>query len=142
VVELDADTSAGRQYRVLIADDDKASRVLVRTMLADLGPKLTTLEVSCGQAALAAVDAYHPDLILLDILMPDVDGISICTELRKRPETRNTRILMVTARRDERMIRAGLLAGADDYLTKPFSKEQLLDHVRRLLPPEAPTKPA
>ncbi len=120
--------------RVLIADDDRASRVLLRTMLGDIKPPLNVLEVSCGQAALAAVNMFHPDVILLDILMPDIDGVSICSELRKRQETRRTPILMVTARKDERMIRAGLLAGASDYITKPFTKELLLEHVRRLLP--------
>jgi len=129
-----ADAGNLGQRRVLIADDDKAARLLMRTMLSDLEPQVSMLEVSCGQATLAAVNMYHPDVVLLDILMPDLDGISICTELRKRADMRDLRILMVTARRDERMIRAGLLAGADDYITKPFTKEQLQERVRRLLP--------
>jgi len=130
----DPPADSGAQARVLIADDDKASRVLLRTMLADLEPPVSVFEVSGGQAALAAVQMYHPDVILLDILMPDMDGISVCADLRRRLATRKVHILMVTARQDERMIRAGLLAGADDYITKPFTKQQLLEHVRRLLP--------
>jgi len=118
---------------ILIVDDDRASRVLMRTMLQALDPPCHISEAFGGQHALRMIEASRPDLVLLDILMPDLDGVSLCDTLKRNPETRRMKVLIVTARRDERMIRAGLLAGADDYITKPFTQEQFLSAVMRLV---------
>ena len=119
--------------KILIVDDDRASRVLMRTMLRALDPPCHISEAFGGQHALRMIEASRPDLVLLDILMPDLDGVSVCDTLKRNPETRRMKVLIVTARRDERMIRAGLLAGADDYITKPFTQEQFLTAVTRLV---------
>jgi len=119
--------------KILIVDDDRASRVLARTMLQACEEPIHVMEAIGGQQALRMIEANHPDLVLLDILMPDIDGVSICHSLKRDPQTRAMKILMVTARRDERMIRAGLLAGADDYITKPFTRQQFLTAVTRLI---------
>jgi len=119
--------------KILIVDDDRASRVLMRTMLQALEEPCHVSEAIGGQQALRVIAATEPDLVLLDILMPDLDGVSLCDSLKHDPKTRNMKILMVTARRDERMMRAGLLAGADDYITKPFTQQQFLAAVKRLL---------
>jgi CheY-like chemotaxis protein len=114
-------------------DDDRASRVLMRTMLQALDEPCHISEAIGGQQALRVIEANQPDIVLLDILMPDIDGVSLCDTVKRNLETRHTKILMVTARRDERMIRAGLLAGADDYITKPFTQDQFLGAVKRLI---------
>jgi CheY-like chemotaxis protein len=119
--------------KILIVDDDRASRVLARTMLQTLDAPVHIMEAIGGQQALRMIEANQPDLVLLDILMPDLDGVSICHSLKRDPQTRPTKILIVTARRDERMIRAGLLAGADDYITKPFTQQQFVTAVMRLI---------
>jgi len=119
--------------KILIVDDDRASRVLMQTMLKALDEPCDISEAIGGQQALLLIENEQPDIVLLDILMPDLDGVSICDTVKRNRQTRGTRILMVTARRDERMIRAGLLAGADDYITKPFTQEQFLGAVKRLM---------
>ena len=118
---------------ILIVDDDRASRVLARSILQSLDPPCHILEASGGQQALRVIEASQPDIVLLDILMPDMDGVSICDAVKRNQRTKHTKILMVSARRDERMIRAGLLAGADDYITKPFTRQQLLAAIARFL---------
>jgi two-component system cell cycle response regulator len=119
--------------KILIVDDDRASRVLMRTMLQTLDVPCHIMEAIGGQQALRMIEVNHPDLVLLDILMPDLDGVSLCDTLKRNPQTRRTKILIVTARRDERMIRAGLLAGADDYITKPFTQAYFVTAVTRFL---------
>jgi len=118
---------------ILIVDDDRASRVLMRTMLKALDEPCDISEAIGGQQALFMIENEQPDIVLLDVLMPDLDGVTICDTVKRNRQTRGTKILMVTARRDERMIRAGLLAGADDYITKPFTQEQFLGAVKRLM---------
>ncbi len=124
-------TESQAAKKVLIVDDDRASRVLMRTMLQALEAPCAISEAIGGQQALRMIETQRPDLVLLDILMPDLDGVSICQAVKKNLQTRDIKILMVTARRDERMIRTGLLAGADDYICKPFSREQFLAAVKR-----------
>ena len=119
--------------KIIIIDDDRASRVLMRTMLQTLDPPCEISEAIGGQQGMRMIETGRPDLVLLDVLMPDIDGISICSKLKHDFSTRAIKVLMVTARRDERMIRAGILAGADDYITKPFTQEQFLGVIKRLL---------
>ena len=119
--------------KILIVDDDRACRVLARAVLQTLDPPCDIIEASGGQQALRMIETSLPDIVLLDILMPDLDGVSICDTVKRNQLTKRTKILMITARRDERMIRAGLLAGADDYITKPFTRQQLLAAVARFL---------
>jgi CheY-like chemotaxis protein len=126
-------TEGREAKKILIVDDDRASRVLMRTMLQALGEPCSISEASGGQQALRMIEKDRPDIVFLDILMPDLDGVSICSKLKHDFETRDIKILMVTARRDERMVRASLLAGADDYISKPFTQGRLLQAFRRLM---------
>jgi CheY-like chemotaxis protein len=126
-------TEGREAKKILIVDDDRASRVLMRTMLQALGEPCSISEASGGQQALRMIEKDRPDIVFLDILMPDLDGVSICSKLKHDFETRDIKILMVTARRDERMVRASLLAGADDYINKPFTQERLLQVLQRLM---------
>ncbi len=121
-----ADVATGS---VLIAEDDRRVRASLERALRLEGYEVTA--VADGAAALAAHDACRPDLLLLDVSMPNADGLSVCRMLRERGC--DTQILMLTARHevDDRV--AGLDSGADDYLVKPFALEELLARVRARL---------
>lgn len=120
---------------VLIADDDPTMRWLIRHTL-DTGA-FELVEVADGVSAVARARELCPDLILLDWSMPGRSGIDVCKALRADPKTAATKIVMLTARSqtDDRL--ASLAAGADDFITKPFSPLALLDKVGDMLGPEA-----
>ena len=114
---------------ILIAEDDQQIRTALERILGYEG--YSTIAVGDGAAALAAVAEHRPDAVLLDVMMPHVDGISACRRLRDRGD--RTPILMLTARHELPDRVAGLDAGADDYLPKPFELDELLARVRALL---------
>jgi len=89
---------------------------------------------STGLSALSMINqGILPDLVLLDLMLPDICGLEVCRKLRKNPETRNIPILMLTAKEEELDRLAGFEAGADDYLVKPFSMRELMHRIRALL---------
>jgi CheY-like chemotaxis protein len=120
---------------VLIADDEAEIRSLLRTTLE--GGEVEVIEVEDGHSAVAAATAAPPDLVILDWSMPGQSGIEVCRALRAEPSTANVRILLLTARSDPDDERAALAAGADDFITKPFSPLALLDKVAEILGPDA-----
>ncbi len=117
--------------RVLIADDNPANLRIMRTRLAADGYEVVT--ASDGAEALAAADQAKPDLILLDIMMPKVDGIQVCQRLKGGQSTTFVPVILVTAMTDSKDIVAGLEAGADEYLTKPVDHAALSARVRSML---------
>jgi putative two-component system response regulator len=90
-----------------------------------------------GQEALRMAAQCHPAVVLLDVMMPGMDGLEICRRLRKIPGLSNTAIIMVSAKAMPSEQDAGMRAGADDYITKPFDEVELLDALRRYLKPAA-----
>ncbi len=123
---------------VLIVDDEPAILELVRFTLED--DQIRVLEASDGLAALAIARAERPALILLDVRMPHLDGVEVCRRLRAEAALGSTRIVMLTAADQEADRARGLAAGADEYLSKPFSPLALLALVRSILP-EVPSWP-
>ena len=117
---------------ILIADDEPHVVELVRVTLED--DRVRVVEASDGAAALALADDLDPELIFLDVNLPDVSGLDVCRRLRKRAGTACAHIVMLTAAAQEDDIARGLAAGATHYLTKPFSPVRLLSLVERLLP--------
>jgi two-component system, OmpR family, response regulator MprA len=115
--------------RILVVDDDRKLREMLRRALESSGFEVATAED--GGRALAAVSAKAPDLIVLDVLMPGVDGLGVARRLRERGDP--VPILMLTARDAVPDRVAGLDAGADDYLVKPFALDELTARVRALL---------
>ena len=111
---------------ILVVEDDPIIRQTVEYSLKRAG--FTVLAVADGALALGAAEQYRPDLILLDLMLPNVDGYEIAERLRV--DDKETAIVMVTALDTERDKVRGLDAGADDYITKPFSMEELLARVR------------
>ncbi|MDG9710623.1 response regulator transcription factor [Streptomyces sp. DH10] len=117
--------------RVLIADDDADIRELVGFKLTQGGHEVTAVED--GLQALQAVQDHKVDLALLDIRMPGMSGLDVCRTLRADPETAALPILLITARSQEGDVEAGFAAGADDYITKPFSPRELARRVEAVL---------
>lgn len=115
--------------KILIAEDDRAVRDSLERALRLEGYDVST--ASDGAAALAAADTVDPDLFVLDIMMPYVDGVTVCRTIRNRGV--RTPVLMLTARHEVAHRVDGLDAGADDYLVKPFDLDELLARVRALL---------
>ena len=117
---------------VLIADDEPYVVELVRVTLED--DRVRVFEATDGQTALAVAEALAIDLVLLDVHLPDLSGLEVCRALRANPRFASARIVMLTAAAQQDDVMRGLAAGADDYLTKPFSPVRLLSLVDRLLP--------
>jgi two-component system phosphate regulon response regulator PhoB len=117
--------------RVLIAEDDRSLRALIRLTI-ELGD-VEIDEAGDGRGALSLALANPPDLVLLDWAMPGLSGIEVCRALRADPRTAAAVIVMITARASPADRADGLAAGADHYLTKPFSPLELLDTLRDVL---------
>ena len=116
---------------VLIADDNPIVRQTMEMMLADQGYSLHYAED--GQSAFEMALELHPDLILLDIMMPELDGFTVCRKLREHPDLREVPIVMVTALNDRTSRLEGIKAGADDFISKPFDILELSARVKTIL---------
>ena len=116
---------------VLVADDDADIRDLVAFKLEQAG--LEVITAADGQAAVDAARAHLPTLAVLDVSMPALSGIDVCRMLRADPATAGMLIIMLTARVQEHDVEGGFGAGADDYVTKPFSPRELVSRIQALL---------
>ena len=121
----------GTSGNILVVDDNEANRRLLVDILSVHG--YTALSVTDGAACLAAVEAAAPDLILLDVIMPGLDGFTVCRTLRRDPRFDRLPIVMVTSLDPHEERVTGLDAGADDFLAKPIQASELLARVRSLL---------
>jgi two-component system alkaline phosphatase synthesis response regulator PhoP len=117
--------------RVLIVEDDPDIAELIAHYLKKAGYLVET--ITSGSAVMARAKAAAPDLIVLDLMLPGLDGLLVCQALRGDPATRSLPIIMLTARGDEGDRIAGLELGADDYVTKPFSPRELTARVTAML---------
>jgi DNA-binding response OmpR family regulator len=117
--------------KVLIADDEQNIVISLEFLLRREG--FEVIVASDGEEALARARAEKPDLVLLDVMMPKMNGFDVCQALRADPEQAATRILMLTAKGRETEVSKGLGLGADAYVTKPFSTQDLVAQVRLLL---------
>lgn len=122
--------------RILTVEDDERIRTAVTMALEDEG--WTVVETSSGEDAVAAFQVEPVDVVLLDIMLPGMDGFEVCRSIRK---VSDVPIVMVTARADTHDVVAGLEAGADDYLTKPFAPKELSARIRALLRRVRPSAP-
>ena len=113
---------------ILVVDDESAVRKLVKTYLEREG--FTVLEAADGSAAVNLARREKPDLVILDLMLPEIDGLEVCRILRSESDAF---VLMLTAKADEADKLTGLGLGADDYLTKPFSPRELVARVRAIL---------
>src|SRR5687768_8256899 len=125
--------------RILVVDDEEDLLELVNYNLSREGFRVEC--VATGEAALAAARKNLPDLIVLDLLLPSVDGLEICRLLKSDAKTKHIPIIMLTAKSEESDMVTGLELGADDYMTKPFSPRVLLARVKAILRRKAKQAP-
>ena len=116
---------------VLIVEDEEDIRELVSYHLLKEGYQVAG--VASGEEALAVIEKQVPDLILLDVMLPGIDGFAVCQRLRASPKTAEVAVMMLTAKSEEADIVRGLNHGAADYVTKPFSPRVLMARVRAAL---------
>jgi CheY-like chemotaxis protein len=126
-----APTPETRTPRVLIADDNAQGVELLEAYLAETGYDIQT--AADGEETLQKVCSWHPDVILLDVMMPKISGFEVCKQVRSAPETRDIAVLMITALDQPSDIDRGVEAGTLDFLTKPINKADLLVRVRAAL---------
>ena len=117
--------------RILVVDDEADIRELVRLNLASESYEI--LDCESGEQALSLARSGKADLIVLDLMLPGMDGLEVCRRLKADPKTASTPIVILTAKGEESDVVAGLEVGADDYVAKPFSGKVLAARVRRLL---------
>lgn len=119
---------------VLVVDDEIGALTLIGIMLERGG--FDVVKAKDGRTALTTLDKTTPSLIILDVMMPGMSGIDLCAEIRKRPETTETPILILSARNDADSIMRGMEAGANDYLPKPILHHDLVTKVRNMIQEE------
>ena len=114
---------------ILVVDDEERNRKLMEALLVPQG--YLTVMAEDGQAAIAAVEQHHPDLVLLDVMMPGMDGFEVCRRLKERKEY--LPVLMITSLNDRESRLKGIESGADDFLSKPVDRDELRLKVRNFL---------
>jgi two-component system alkaline phosphatase synthesis response regulator PhoP len=117
--------------KILVVDDEENIRELVRYNLAREGYQVTM--AGSGEEALKQAVAKPPDLVVLDLMLPGIDGLAVCRQLKNEPRTAHIPIVMLTVKGEEADIVIGLELGADDYITKPFSPKVLLARLKAVL---------
>jgi CheY-like chemotaxis protein len=118
-------------WSVLIVDDEPMTRDLLRMMLRPAG--FDIFEAEDGVDALEKIKQRQPDVIILDVMMPNLDGINTCIALRQQPETADLPVLMLSAKTHLNAVEEGMRAGATRYLSKPVSRKELIDHINDVL---------
>lgn len=117
--------------KILIVDDEANIVISLEFLMEQAGYELRI--AANGQEALAQVAAFEPDLILLDVMMPQINGFDVCRRIRENPDWQTIKIIMLTAKGREVEMTKGLALGANAYITKPFSTKDLLTQVRLII---------
>ncbi|HRC73980.1 MAG TPA: response regulator [Candidatus Competibacter sp.] len=117
--------------KILVVDDEPNIVLSLEFLMKQAGFQVRT--ASDGEAALAAIAAETPDLVLLDVMMPRKNGYEVCQAIRANPDWKAVRIIMLTAKGREVEREKGMALGADDYITKPFATQEVVERVRELL---------
>ena len=119
------------EYKILIVDDVMSNVLLLKVLLTN--EKFAIATASNGRQALEQVDKENPDLVLLDVMMPDMSGFEVAQHLKANPKTADIPIIFLTAKTLKEDILEGFKIGADDYITKPFSMEELTFRIEAIL---------
>jgi len=120
------------RHKVLLVDDHESILVVLERLLA--GPCLEFLRAACGEEALRLVRSEHPDVVLLDVCMPGMDGLEVCDAIKSDPDLAGTRVILMSAILGEKGLREGEdEVGADGYLGKPFNPDAVRSGVQAML---------
>lgn len=119
------------KQKILIVEDEESLLKLESILLTSKGYDVRG--VSNGQQALDAVEEDRPDLILLDIMLPEIDGFEVCQRIKDNPETKDIPIIMLTAKKSREDMARGEKVGADWYITKPFKSAMVIETIQRFL---------
>ena len=117
--------------KILIAEDEPNIVLSLEFLLKGAGYEVAVARD--GAAAIKLAASLHPDLVVLDVMLPLLDGFEVCRRIRDNPATKDTRILMLTARGRESEMEKGVAAGANAYMTKPFATKELIETVAGLI---------
>ena len=117
--------------RILIADDEPNIVLSLEFLMRSSGYEVRT--AADGEQAIAAVDEFRPDVVLLDVMMPKRNGYEVCQWIRAHPELAGTKVIMLTAKGRDTDVEKGLGVGADAYVTKPFATRELVARVKAML---------
>lgn len=117
--------------KILIAEDERDIRELIAFTLRFAGFEVFT--TTNGEEALNILDQVQPDLVLLDIRMPRVNGYQVCQKIKTNPETQHIPVVFLSAKGQESEVLEGYSVGADEYIVKPFSPDQLIERVKEIL---------
>lgn len=120
--------------RILVVDDEMYIVNILDFTLAGEGWEVVS--ANNGEDALRTLLKFEPDLVILDVMMPRIDGVEVCRAIKAREESADTPVIMLTAKDREKDKEEALEAGADLYLTKPFSPQRLVQEIRNLLNPQ------
>jgi DNA-binding response OmpR family regulator len=118
--------------KILLVDDEPNLRELLRHMLEIGG--FEVLEAEDGLDALEKVESYLPDIMILDVMMPHMDGVTVCKKLRAMPKFAELPIIMLSGKTQHKAVQEGLAAGANQYLCKPITVDELINNVRTFVP--------
>ena len=118
-------------HRILIVDDEPNIVLSLEFLMEQSGFEVAVARD--GEEALAQMASFRPDLVLLDVMLPRLNGYQVCQQIRATPAWAQVKVLMLSAKGRELEVNKGLALGADGYVTKPFSTRDLIDQVRRLL---------
>ncbi len=122
-----------QKTKVLIVDDEQTNIKILHEIL-EFEDEYTTTSVTSGEECLAILPEFQPDVILLDIMMPGMDGYEVCRRIKNSPEYEATKIIMLSGRAMQNEVDNGFSAGADQYLSKPFGMDELLEALKSVQP--------
>lgn len=117
---------------VLIVDDSTTNNILLQSILETEG--ISSEIAYSGKEAFASIESDKPSLILLDIMMPDIDGFSVLKEIKSKPETNKIPVVFITAKNDDKIRKKAIEAGANDLIHKPIDVNRVIDIVKQILP--------
>ena len=120
-----------KRNRILLVEDEESLLKLESILLTSKGYKVAG--VMDGPAALEEIARSRPDLVILDIMLPGIDGFEVCRRIKEDPSTSAIRVIMLTAKKNKQDMERGMQAGADAYITKPFKSAFLIETIERLL---------
>lgn len=126
-------SSKEKPVKIAVVDDDPSMVRVLRIMLTSSGYEV--VEAMSGTKGFLIVKRELPDLVLLDIMMPDVDGFEVCRRLKLDPDTENIPVIFVSAKTGSEHIEMGLSLGAEGYITKPFELQDILDKIEEVIGP-------